>query len=173
MTPGCDREADVVRVVLAGGWPEGCDASLREHVEHCDVCRDVVTIAEVLGEEHRTMRRTVGVPSAGQVWWRSAVRARLEATQAAARPLTWLYSVVAALVVMAIVLVVAANTSRVGMWTDGVEDWVAAHVPDTQRAAASFMDLAAVAVQPWLPLLVVLGLCLVAAPIALFFALRD
>jgi hypothetical protein len=46
----------------------------------------------------------VTVPGAGQVWWRAAIRARLEAAETAARPFIWLYG---ALIVSAVVLAVA------------------------------------------------------------------
>ena len=38
----------------------------------------------------------VSLPSSGQIWWRSAVRARMEAARAAARPVAWAQGATAA-----------------------------------------------------------------------------
>ena len=83
--------------VLSGTWPAGDD----ELVAHAAALR----ASAARSPKWRwccapiTTRRAVEVqvPVAGQVWWRSAVRARLESTQAATRPMTWLHGVTAAI----------------------------------------------------------------------------
>jgi hypothetical protein len=94
MVPECRREFEVSALVRAGRWPQACEPELRAHVAGCAECREAVTIAELLLEADRGA--DVHVPSAAQMWWRLAVRARLEREQAAARPVVWLQGIAAA-----------------------------------------------------------------------------
>jgi len=94
----CVHEHRIVSAVLSGGWP-GTDDELAAHAAQCGICREVAEVAVVLRADHDRARGDVHVPVAGQVWWRSAVRARLESTQAATRPMTWLHGVTAAMTV--------------------------------------------------------------------------
>jgi len=94
----CIHEHRVVSAVLSGAWPGG-DDELAAHAAQCAICGEVAAVATVLRADHDHARRDVHVPVAGQVWWRSAVRARLESTQAATRPMTWLHGVTAAITI--------------------------------------------------------------------------
>ena len=94
MLPECRREREVAALVRAGRWPDACDNELRAHVATCADCQDVVEITELLQQADSSAN--VRVPSAAQMWWRLAVRARLEREQAAARPVVWLQGLAAA-----------------------------------------------------------------------------
>ncbi len=94
MLPECRREREVAALIRAGRWPDACEGELRAHVASCADCQDVVEITELLREADRGA--DVRVPSAAQMWWRLAVRARLEREQAAARPVVWLQGLAAA-----------------------------------------------------------------------------
>lgn len=94
----CAHETRVVSAVLSGGWP-AVDEDLVRHAAHCEICREVAEVAVVLRADHDQARREVQVPVAGQIWWRSAVRARLESAQAATRPMTWLHGMTAAIAI--------------------------------------------------------------------------
>jgi hypothetical protein len=95
----CVHESAVVEAVLAGRWPAGCDETLIAHARGCGVCRDVVSITTLIQDDHERSRFDVQVPAAGQVWWRSAIRARMESTEAAMRPMTVMHGVAAAIAV--------------------------------------------------------------------------
>lgn len=92
----CPREDRVLGAVLAGRWPSE-DDDLVGHAQQCEICREVAEVAVVLRADHDHVRRDIRVPVAGQIWWRSAVRARLESAQAATRPMAWLHGVTAAI----------------------------------------------------------------------------
>ena len=87
MSATCLRETELVTALVERR--DDIDA-LTSHAEACQGCREVVMVMRLMSED-RDARREVRVPAAGQVWWRAAVRARLEAVHAAARPLTWLH----------------------------------------------------------------------------------
>lgn len=93
MTPAvdkmdCEFESEVLALVLESRWPEGVDAQLRGHVSKCAICSEVAEVARAIQCEREDLRAQAIVPDSGRVWWLAQVRARREATQAAARPIT-------------------------------------------------------------------------------------
>lgn len=121
--PRCPREPAVIRAVRDGRWPAGVDADLAAHAEACAACGETASIATMLRAADAA--DDVRVPTAAQVWWRLAVRARLEREQAAARPLVWLQGLAAA---TGLGLAAAA----VGL----VEPWLAAAAGEVSGRAA-------------------------------------
>jgi hypothetical protein len=85
----CAREPEVIERVLCAQGTIVLGDELQGHVEGCPVCGDLLKVIDMLHQDHARAAADVTVPAAGQVWWRAAVRARLEAAQAAARPMTW------------------------------------------------------------------------------------
>ena len=150
----CRREEAVVALVLSGRWPEGADAELRAHADTCAVCADVIAIAPALRAD-QLQAGDVQVPAAGQIWWRSAIRARADAARAAARPMVWLQALTGAGAVGIAIAGVSAAWPRL-------------------ESALRFMPFGEVSMQDALPLLLIAGLGLVAAPIAYYLAVpRD
>ncbi len=137
MVPECRHEFEVAALVRAGRWPGACEPGLRAHVADCAECREAVTIAELLLEADRGAE--VHVPSAAQMWWRLAVRARLDREQAAARPVVWLQGIAAACGVG----VVLTALGQVGPVLSGAAASVASRVTATVPAALPAVDLAA------------------------------
>ena len=149
----CTREHEVVAAVMSGRWPEGCDTELRAHADACPICRDVVAIAPALRQDLRSA--DVQVPAAGQVWWRAAIRARAEASRAAARPMIWLQALTGA---------GAAGATLAGL----------SMVWPKVQAMFRFAPFGEASFQEALPLLLAVGVGIVAAPIAYFLAVpRD
>jgi hypothetical protein len=154
-TPDCRREDEVVALVLSGQWPEHADQPLRTHVESCAVCADVVAIAPALRQDLQQLA-DVQVPAAGQIWWRSAIRARADAARAAARPMVWLQAVTGAGAVGAALAAIALAWPR-------IEGTIRLVVPSNGAW-----------LQEALPLLGAIAAGVVAAPIAFYLAVpRD
>jgi hypothetical protein len=169
MSLECAREHEVVGVVLSDRWPDGCDEELRRHVARCAVCTEVSMVAGVLRHDRDLARSAVRVPAAGQVWWRAAVRMRMDAAHAAARPITWLQGLAAA---CAAGLVCAA----LGFAWPSVREAsgrLLSLSPRVEPDAAQLFDLFALAVRWSGPLLLACGVCALLAPIALYFVLVD
>ena len=113
--PTCHHEAAVVRVVSRGAWPDRAPAELRAHVTSCAVCRDTVAIASLLcAADAADAGDDAPLPTAGQMWWRLAVRARLDRERAAARPVVWLQGVAAACGLGLVATAIGAVAPRVG-----------------------------------------------------------
>lgn len=110
--PTCEHEATVIRVCGRGEWPHEAPTALRAHVATCAVCRDTIAIATVLREADAA--DDAPVPTAAQMWWRMAVRARLDRERAAARPVVWLQGLAAACGLGLTVTALGAVGPRVG-----------------------------------------------------------
>lgn len=163
----CIHEHRIVSAVLSGTWP-GADEELATHAAQCGICREVVEVAVVLRADHDRARGDVQVPVAGQVWWRSAVRARLETTQAATRPMTWLHGVTAAItigVMLALLGTVWPAMVDAAMWT---RDIVVPLMTDTEVSVA----VSGVLRQSVL-IAVAAAACLLLAPVLLYFVLSS
>lgn len=81
----CAREPEIIAAIAAGRWAVA-DEQLRDHAAGCQACAEARSMAETMRALERETLEDVRLPSAGQVWWRSQLRARREAQQAAARP---------------------------------------------------------------------------------------
>ena len=164
----CAREHDVVVAVLSRRW-HMADDDLKRHADDCESCRDVAAVASLLSAEQDRIRSEVRVPAAGQIWWRAAVRARLEAAHAAARPLTWLHGIAGA---CALGLAIAVA----GMAWPTIRDiaaWLAAQALGADSGLGEVAVLMGAAVQKSLPLAFIVAAFIVLAPVALYFALSD
>jgi len=84
----CPFEADALSAAIQGRWPNQIDSELHAHITQCAICSDVLTVARALDAEHEIARQHVAVPDSGRVWWLAQLRARREAAQTAARPIT-------------------------------------------------------------------------------------
>jgi hypothetical protein len=84
----CELEPEVLALVLECRWPDGADAQLRKHVSKCAICCEVSEVVGVMQCERQELWARVSVPDSGRVWWLAQVRARREAAEAAARPIT-------------------------------------------------------------------------------------
>ena len=162
----CAREAEVVNAVLSGRTD--CE-ELHMHAEGCEVCTEVMAVAALLRDDRELARGDVPVPAAGQVWWRAAVRARLDATRAAARPLTWAQAVAGA---CAAGLTAGAMTLAWPTVTR-IFGWLEARAWSLSPAPQDVAELVTTAIQRSLPFAVAAAAALVLAPLALYLALSD
>ena len=167
----CPHEQAVVNAVLAGAWPHRCDDRLVSHAAECDVCREVSSVAVLLRDDLESSRIDVHVPAAGQVWWRAAVRARLESTQAAARPMTWMHAITGAVVVGALLAALTAVWPKLPAVLNLVRTLSVQLFPSpdvTSAIAGGLAQSATIGV-----IGIVAAALLLLAPLALYFALSD
>ena len=157
----CPREAEVGRAVARPRGLACADAELRRHVDACADCADVVLLASLLRADRDEALREVRVPAAGQIWWRAALRAHAEASDAARRPLIWLQGIAAACAVA----LTAGMMSMAWPWMYSAAAAVAALRPDV----APLIDAA----RPILPIGITALACLVLTPLVVYFALSD
>jgi hypothetical protein len=154
----CCHEDDVLDALTSGRWPDRADEALRAHVASCAVCADIVAVAGAILDGRDDTVTDMRIPSSAVMWWRAQMRARQEAALEAARPIA-VAQIVGA--ISALVLVIAAIV-MLSPWVGGVvSSWVAAG-----GAASSFA-------QGWIIPAIVIGVTLLLAPVAIYFAAAD
>lgn len=168
MSAECRFEEDVVQAVLSGGWPESVSDELRTHGYNCSVCCEVVNVAVMLRQDGERSRREVQVPAAGQVWWRAAIRARMEQAQASTRPMTWLHGITGACVVGIALAVLGIAWPSVM----SAASWLWSQLV-TSAAGSEAGGLVAMAVNQTVIIGLIVGACVLVAPVVLYLALSD
>jgi hypothetical protein len=165
----CTHEALVVEAVLSGAWPHRVDDALVAHADTCGVCGEVALIASAIHDDHERSRYDAHVPAAGQVWWRSAIRARLESTQSVVQPMTWLHAIAAAMAIGVLLALVTVAWPFLPPVIDRVWSVAVGFFPNADVAAALASGLRLTAMLGALAAAI-----LVLAPLAVYFALsRD
>jgi hypothetical protein len=92
MKTQCQREEEVIRArkegLLAGEAKSATVnvAALREHVAACNVCQEVLFIAELFERYQSELAAQTHLPEADLVWWKAQLRARREAVRRAEAP---------------------------------------------------------------------------------------
>jgi hypothetical protein len=168
MTSHCAHESDVVAAVLSRRW-DTADEALKQHATGCEICRDVMAVADVLSADQERSRYDVRVPAAGQIWWRSAVRTRLEAAQSAARPMTWLHGIAGA-------CALGLAWALMGMAWPSIRElvaWLATLAVGVDWGLGNVASVVTDLLQKSLPLAFIVAACIVLAPVVLYFALSD
>lgn len=163
----CIHERRIVSAVLSGRWPSS-DDELAAHAAQCGICREVAEVAVVLRADHEHARGDVHVPVAGQVWWRSAVRARLESTQAATRPMTWLHGVTAAITIGVMLTAIGLAWPTLVAGADWAREFAVPLVANTEVSGVVGNVL-----RQSVLLAMAAAACLLLAPVLLYFVLSN
>ena len=122
----------------------------------------------LLHEDVDHARIDVIVPAAGQIWWRAAVRARLESTHAAARPMSWMHAITAAIVLGVFLAAVTAVWPMLPGAINVIRSISLEVFPSPEVAKAIAGGLTQIA-----GLAIIAAALMVIAPLALYFALSD
>ena len=167
----CTREQEVLDALAAGGGVGDWSDDLRAHAGACAICRDIVTVALPLLQEHHATVEGAHPPSSGIVWWRATMRARQEAAKAATRPITVVQGVaLASAAAIAVMLLSAAAPTLFG-WFGGLS---------TFGGIGEFFTLPRLELSSLMPTtgtgLLLFGacvVCLLLGPLAVYFATDD
>lgn len=163
----CPREREIIAACADRRRSRLLSDDLIAHVDSCDGCREAVMLTQLMNE-HQEQGREIHIPAAGQVWWRAAVRARLEAVQSAARPLTWLHGVASA---CALGLLLALSGLLWPLVRDAAGSFVSGVLVESSLgAAATYLGSA---VQRSMPFVIIAGACVLLAPFAIYFVLLS
>jgi hypothetical protein len=164
----CPQEQAVVNAVLSGSWPDRADSDLVAHAVTCDTCREIAAVSVLLREDAEHSRIEMHIPAAGQIWWRAAVRARLESTHAATRPMTWMHGITGAVVLGALLAALTAVWPMLPGLARTARSVAVEYLPSPEVAGAlaSGLRLSVMAG-------VMIAAVLIVAPLALYFVLSD
>jgi len=99
----CAYEKEVRQALKDGHWPAGCLPELREHVQACVNCRDLVLVTQAFQQARK--HSSPEVPQISNLlWWRAQLQRRRTAAEQVGRPITvaqtfaWAVSALAAVV---------------------------------------------------------------------------
>src|SRR5258707_1336299 len=115
MSPfSCVREREVTELLDRGYWPEACPDDLREHVESCRMCSDLVLVSQAFQAAHKQAAPLPHLESAGALWWRAQLRRRNAAIEKVGRPIlgAQIFALVMSVVVAAAVLAWRGDTLK-------------------------------------------------------------
>ncbi len=110
----CSYEKEVVQALKDGHWPEGCAAELRNHVETCASCGDLVLVTQSFqsAKSQSVLEAPAGSP--GLLWWRAQLRRRNAVTERVSRPIT-IAGTFAWIVVLLVAVMFAASQYNHGL----------------------------------------------------------
>jgi hypothetical protein len=159
----CIREDDVLDALMSERWPDRVSEDLRQHVTSCQVCADLIAVVRPILADGDAPVPEPRIPSSAVMWWRAQMRGRQEAAREAARPIT----VAQAIAAVSLVVLVAAIATM-------LLPWIRSLVPglsDGLSLGNTRLDLQnAVLGRGWLLPALMLGVWLLLAPLAIYFA---
>ena len=164
----CCREQDVLDALTSGRWPDRADDELRAHVATCVICTDVVDVAGALLDGRDDEPGDARIPSSAVMWWRAQMRARQEAARDAARPIT-VAQVIASLAAIAVTVgaLVALSPQFGELFSGLLRSWTAGDVAASVQAPSMLLA------HGWVLPALIIGVWLVLAPVAIYFAVAD
>jgi hypothetical protein len=160
----CSREADVLEAVSMGRWPECADRELAAHVASCPTCTEVAGLSFALQDDRHALVSAAPVPTSAVVWWKAQRRARAEAARTAARPITIVQAIGVVCGLAALAAGVAFASPVFAHWFGGLSHLLPVDVTTTSASDPSMLRW----VWP-----VAIGICILLAPLAAYFAVRD
>jgi len=164
----CPREHELLDALQASRWPEACDPVLREHVDQCASCADLLAVVAPLLDDQRVLLQEAVVPSSAIVWWRAQRRSRREAAERAAQPISFVQGIALAcatgLLATALGIFVPTFRKSLTWMLDAAGSWPGLSLPIAVDPLASPIVLAGIAA---------LGLCALVLPVALYFAFHE
>jgi hypothetical protein len=110
----CAREREVTQLLDRGYWPEACPPDLREHVQSCRMCSDLVLVSQAFRTAHKETIQLPRLESAGALWWRAQLRRRSAAIEKVGRPIlgAQIFALVVSVVVAGGVLAMRGDTLK-------------------------------------------------------------
>lgn len=159
--PDCENERLIVEAVQSGLWPDGCGPALVLHAQKCEVCRDALLVAQFLQAQPPESLHQVRLPGAELVWWKAQLKARREAAERAARPVSIAEFLSLACSLACLLGFALWKWSSLRGWLGQMRDLSLTHAPWFQNFAANlFAQPFSVVFVAAASLLVVLMVCL-------------
>jgi hypothetical protein len=164
----CSREDELLDALQTSRWPEACEPSLRDHVDGCGSCADLLAVVGPLLDEQRALVQEATIPSSAIVWWRAQMRSRREAAEKAAQPISVVQGIAlacaAGLLATALGIFVPTFRRSLSWMLDSVTSWATLSMPTMADSMTSPIVLAAFAA---------FALCALVLPVALYFTFHE
>lgn len=154
----CVFEEEVLAAALQSRFPERISPEMRAHLAACSGCRDLVAVVSAIAENRDEMHAAVSTPESGRMWWMAQLRARREALEAAARPIT-----------AAQVIACACAAGLAGACFGATSDWFQRMLRRAASGFTSFPSATALLADHW-ALAAGMAFLLLVLPAAVYFA---
>jgi hypothetical protein len=123
----CSRKSEVLAMQACGHWPQACPPDLREHLDHCRACAEVLLLKHAFQQQREITASSVQLPAAGAIWWRAQLRRRNAALERVGKPIlgAYLFALMTTFIVAAALI---GSQARHGLrWLD----WLTSNpIPD-------------------------------------------
>lgn len=83
----CSHEKELAEVLAGGLWPQACPPHLRDHVNGCRACGDLVLVSGAFQRARIHAAAAANPGSPGELWWKAQLRRRNAALQRVGKPL--------------------------------------------------------------------------------------
>jgi len=99
----CSYEKELNQALKEGHWPDACADDLRDHVNRCELCRDLILVTQAFRHAKRASIQVAPAGSPELLWWRAQLRRRRVAAETVSRPIAiaqifaWVISLVIAI----------------------------------------------------------------------------
>jgi hypothetical protein len=164
-TVECHREDEVLEALTSGRWSERDEDDLRRHTSACEICSDLVVAVEAMLADREGASNGARIPSSAVMWWRAQMRARQEAAREASRPITVAQVIGSVITIVLAIALLNALSPWLLTWLHEARATVAGSVP--QFEAPQMLA------HGWLLPALIVGMWLVLAPLAIYFAVAD
>lgn len=112
----CSRESDLSDALRTGSWPLTCDASLRAHIEQCEICRATVLLAQLLKQDRSAAMEAMPLGSPGLLWWRAQILQRHAAIRQAAQPVRLAITIALCSSIAVLIITLLGLRSQIADW---------------------------------------------------------
>ena len=112
----CSRESDLSDALRAGAWPLACDASLRAHVEQCEICPATALLAQLLKQDRSAAMEAMPLGSPGLLWWRAQILQRHAAIRQVAQPVRLAITIALCSSIALLIITLLGLRSQIADW---------------------------------------------------------
>jgi hypothetical protein len=140
----CTQEATVTKAARSGEWPE----SLRNHVETCGVCEEIVRASRWMQALASGPEMALDPRDPSLVWWRAQLAARQVKMERTRRTMEWVEIASACAILCGLVAGMAWNWRVLG----GAADWLIA-ILSPQTWTTAYDAAISLPISVWLSIL--------------------
>ena len=116
----CSRESELSEALRTGAWPLTCDASLRAHVEQCEICHATALLAQLLKQDRSAAMTAMPLGSPGLLWWRAQILQRHAAIRQAAQPVRLAIAVALCSSIGVLIITLLGLRSQIADWITSI-----------------------------------------------------
>jgi hypothetical protein len=132
--PFCPNEEKVADLLKKGRWPWAADSKLRNHVDNCGRCSDVLFMVQSLQQSRSASMLKAHAASSHELWLKAQLRRHSSIMEQVARPIVWAER----FALLGMLCVAIGLMFRQRMQISGWVDWMTGSFPAEAMRLSSF-----------------------------------